>query len=62
MLRKDTIYVTKNLWEPTIPSTKTIQKQVAKNKQKLAGSIRLARGKVIGNDGKKTKLSDEETV
>lgn len=68
MLRKDTIYVTKNHWEPKIPSTKTIQEQVARNETKLAGSIRLARGKVIGAEGKivknhwETKIPSTKTV
>lgn len=48
MLRKDTIYVSKKHWEPKVPTTKVIQAQVSG--KRLAGSIRLASGKVIGAD------------
>lgn len=50
MLRKDTIYVSKSQWEPRVPTTEAIQAQVSG--KRLAGSIRLADGKVTGADEK----------
>ncbi len=46
MLRKDTIYVSKSQWKPQVPTIKAIRIQVFG--KRLAGSIRLADGKVIG--------------
>lgn len=59
MLRKDTIYVSRSQWEPQVPTTKAIQAQVSG--KRLAGSIRLADGKVIGADEKKDRVSGKKT-
>ena len=60
MLRKDTIYVSKSQWEPQVPTTKVIQNQVLG--KRLAGSIRLAEGRVIGADKKNREDSKKIAI
>lgn len=50
MLRKDTLHMIKMNWEPKVPTTDEIRKQVARKQGHLAGSVRMALGKVIGSD------------
>ena len=35
-------------WEPKVPSAKVMQKQVEKRQMRLAGSVRAALGKFVG--------------
>lgn len=58
MLRKDTIYIARSSWEPRVPTTEEIQRQVASKQMKLAGSIRLACGKVVGRNTEKERPAD----
>lgn len=48
MLRKDTLHMIKTEWEPKVPSTEKIKTQMKKRQPHLAGSVRVALGKVTG--------------
>ena len=61
MLRKDTIYMIKTEWEPKIPSTNEIKRQMKKRQPHLAGSVRAALGKVIGSSESSMVLSKKCT-
>ena len=56
MLRKDTIRMIKTDWEPKVPSTNEIKRQMKKKQPHLAGSVRAALGKVIGSSEKSIAL------
>ncbi len=48
MLRKDTMHMIKTEWEPKVPKTEEIKRQMQKRQARSAGSVRAALGKVIG--------------
>lgn len=48
MLRKDTMYMIKTDWEPRVPKTEELKRQMQKRQARSAGSVRAALGKIIG--------------
>lgn len=46
MLRNDVKFMLKNNWEPKLPKKETVKKQIEKSNGKIAGSVRLALGKI----------------
>lgn len=48
MLRKDTMHMIKTDWEPRVPKTEEIKRQMQKRQARSAGSVRAALGKIIG--------------
>lgn len=48
MLRKDTLYMVQSNWEPKVPTAEVMQRQVEKRQMRLAGSVRAALGKLVG--------------
>lgn len=56
MLRKDTLHMIKNEWEPRIPKTEEIKRQMQKRQARSAGSVRAALGRVIGASEKSVSL------
>lgn len=55
MLRKSLLEISQNDWEPTIPSEKSVVKQVNAAKGKIAGSVHLAMGEVAVSSGVPSK-------
>lgn len=55
MLRKDTMHMIKSEWEPRVPETRQIKEQMEKRQARLAGSVRAALGKVIGEERTKQR-------
>lgn len=52
MLRKDVKFMLDCGWEPKVPPVAVIRKQSEKFAGRLSGSVRLARGLVIGKEYK----------
>lgn len=52
MLRKDVRYMMEKNWEPKVPPAHIIQKQSNSFWGRLSGSVRLAKGLVVGNEYK----------
>ena len=48
MLRKDTMHMIKTEWEPRVPKTEEIKRQMQKRQARSAGSVRAALGKITG--------------
>ena len=50
MLRKDTIYMLSQDTDSKVPTTEVIKAQAKRFEGRLAGSVRLATGRVLGSD------------
>lgn len=57
MLEKDVKYMLNKNWEPKVPPVDVIRKQSEQFYGRLSGSVRLAKGIVVGNEYKTKKLS-----
>lgn len=47
MLRKDTVYITKQHWEPRVPSVEEIKRQLEKKPADCENATRLNMGKIF---------------
>ena len=54
MLRNDTIYLLDKDQDSLVPTTEVIKYQVEKCTRSISGSVRLAEGRVVGEDKEKT--------
>ena len=61
MLRKDTIYMLSQNTDSSVPKTAVIQKQAKDFKGRIAGSVRLATGRVWGSDAHEILRSRNKT-
>jgi hypothetical protein len=50
MLRKDTVYLLSQDTDSKVPKTAVIKEQVGLFKRRIAGSVRLSTGRVLGSD------------
>ena len=62
MLRRDTLYMVQSNWEPKVPAAEVMQKQVKKRQMRLAGSVRAALGKLIGEKNVSLKTVGQNRI
>lgn len=60
MLEKDVLYMLDSDWEPKVPTSDEIRKQSESFHGRLAGSVRLVLGRVVGSEYK-TTYNQKET-